>query len=87
MAVDLACTGEGINNDHCCYVDGKTCAHLVTKQGGRKYACGLMLRHGSWELVNKDPDYEYVGFSWQRAGLPFNYCEIFDPSLCCRKDH
>ncbi len=81
------CTGEGADGDHCCYVNGKRCPNLVENQGGRRYACGVMLKYGSWEAMAVAPEYKPIGDYWESAGLPFNYCETFDPSFCCRPEH
>ncbi len=80
------CTGEGADNDHCCYWNGKPCPYLVENVAGRRYACGVMLKYGSWEAMNVSPEYEDVGEFWVSASLPFNYCETFDPAFCCRPE-
>lgn len=81
-----ACSGEGADGDHCCYWDGVKCEYLVEHQAGRRYACGLLLKFGSWSAMNASPDYAAVGQFWESAGLPFNYCETFDPAFCCRSE-
>jgi hypothetical protein len=84
---DYACTGAGANDDHCCYVDGKRCQYLVENEAGRRYACGLMLKYGSWEAMNASTEYRSVGVHWAAKGRPFNYCETFDPAFCCRPEY
>lgn len=81
-----SCTGEGWDGDHCCYVRGERCVHLVENQAGRRYACGLFLKYGSWEAVNASPEYKLVGDKWVAISQPFNYCETFNPVWCCRSD-
>lgn len=82
------CTGEGVNGDHCCYQAGKPCDYIVENQAGRRYACGLLLKYGSWEKMNESPEYKPIGEHWSRNGsLPFNYCELFDPAFCCRPEY
>jgi hypothetical protein len=56
----MPCWGNG--NDHCCYIKGKECKHLVrnyTDETGhfRKWACGLRIKHGNWDDVLTDPEY------------------------------
>lgn len=80
------CTGLGADGDHCCYQAGQRCPHLRENEGGRRYACGLMLELGSWEAMNADPRYEPIGRHWESIGQPFNYCETFNPMFCCRRD-
>lgn len=87
-----ACTGLGAfvaskgRVDHCCYWDGVRCPHLVDNQGGRRYACGLLLQYGSWAAMTASPEYLPVGTWWADHRLPFNYCETFDPAFCCRPE-
>lgn len=87
------CTGagapnpaRGLDNDHCCYLRGRRCSHLRENVAGRRYACGLLIDYGTWEAMNASPEYEAVGRFWQSIGLPFNYCEQFDPAFCCRPE-
>ncbi len=80
------CTGLGADDDHCCYQNGVQCVHLVENVAGRRYACGVLLKFGSWDAMNASPEYQSVGEWWVAHGLPFNYCETFDPSFCCRPE-
>ena len=82
----IGCTGEGAGGDHCCYQDGVRCPHLVENTAGRRYACGLFLKYGSWEAMNVSPEYKDVGDWWASKGLPFNYCETYNPAKCCRPE-
>jgi len=81
------CTGEGVDSDHCCYIAGKQCDYLVENVAGRRYACGLFVKYGSWEKMNVTPEYKPVGDHWASLGLTFNYCQDFDPGFCCRPEH
>ena len=80
------CTGEGAAGDHCCYWGGQPCPHLVENVAGRRYACGIRVELGSWTAVSASSTYKPVGEWWAAHGLPFNYCEVFDPSFCCRPE-
>ena len=82
----LVCTGQGIGNDHCCYLSGQPCPFLVENIAGRRYACGLRLENDSWPAVIGDPRYRPVGEHWESIGQPFDYCMSFDPVLCCQKE-
>ncbi len=86
LAVKPTCTGLGANGDHCCYVAGVRCEYLVENEGGRRYACGLLLKYGTWEAMNSSPEYKPVGDYWVSKHNPFNYCETFDPAFCCRPE-
>lgn len=79
------CVGRGgYTTGHCCYLAGKVCGFLVENQGGRRYACGLRLELGSWAAVNADPRYKPVGDHWASYGDPFNFCELYAPTVeCC----
>ena len=79
------CTGNGVQ--HCCWVDGEVCPHLVeNKVPGRRWACGLLDKFGSWAGVNESDEYEPIGAHWLTIGAPFNYCESFKPTpaQCCQ---
>lgn len=80
-----ACTGRGSpDGDHCCYQNGQRCPHLREHTAGRRYACGLMVQYGTWEKVNRSPEYQPIGDHWLTVGRPFNYCELFQPEgVCC----
>ena len=83
----LVCTGLGPGNgDHCCYVNGVECVYLRRNTAGRKYACGLFLDLGSWAAVNISNEYRPIGETWESIGQVFNYCETFNPALCCRQE-
>ncbi len=87
MAQIAACTGRGTDGGHCCYLSGVPCKHLVENIVGRRYACGLLIKYGSWEKMNASPEYEPVGKHWEAGNRPFNHCETFDPAFCCRPEH
>lgn len=81
------CTGEGDGEGrHCCYVAGERCPNLVENVNGRRYACGVVVKYGSWEAANTAPEYASIGKNWLSIGKPWNYCEVFDPALCCRSE-
>ena len=88
----VSCTGSGAyveskgKIDHCCYQRGVRCVHLRENVAGRRYACGLLIDFGSWEAMNLSEEYEPVGEYWESIKQPFNYCETFDPSFCCRPE-
>lgn len=82
----ITCNGEGRGGDHCCYLSGVQCPHLVENTAGRRYACALMLRYATWEKVNASPEYRTIGEHWEAMGMPFNECELFSPMFCCRRD-
>lgn len=57
----MPCLGNG--NDHCCYIKGKPCPHLITNYTDetgwfRKWACGLRAELGDWDKVLDDPRYK-----------------------------
>lgn len=79
------CTGGGVFGDHCCWVDYEPCRFLVENVAGRRYACGLMFELGSWQTVVADPRYRVVGEFWESVGQSFDYCQSFDPALCCQR--
>lgn len=56
----MPCTGNG--KDHCCYIRGEPCPHLITDYTDetghfRKWACGLRAKYGNWDDVLADPEY------------------------------
>lgn len=81
----MICTGDGVAGTHCCWVGGEPCGFLRENVAGRRFACGLRLEHDSWDGVITDPRYRRVGKHWISVGQPFEYCQTFDPALCCRK--
>ena len=75
---------HGNADDHCCYVDGEVCEYLEENTvPGRRWACGLLVKYGSWAAMNASPEYQEIGEHWESRGKPFNYCETFDPAFCC----
>lgn len=82
----VTCTGRGANGDHCCYLSGAQCPHLVENKAGRRYACGLLLKYRSWDTMNQSPEYQPIADHWESIGAPRNECEVFSPIFCCRRD-
>lgn len=78
------CTGDGA--DHCCWVDGTPCPHL--EEGtvpGRRWACGLLRRLGTWDAVHASADYqETPGAHWRRIGMADCGDWIPRRGQCCR---
>lgn len=73
--------------DHCCYVNGKVCAYL--EEGtvvGRRWACGLLVKYGSWAKMSDSVEYRPIGEHWVSISSPFNYCETFHTAFCCRPE-
>lgn len=66
----MPCHGNGA--DHCCYVEGEPCPHLlVDVVPGRRWACGLLVELGTWERVHADPRYLAVPAPvWRARGVP-----------------
>lgn len=65
------CDGQGDSDgDHCCWVEGEPCQHLVVDgPTGRRFACGLRTELGSWALVHADPRYlAHPKPEWVRLG-------------------
>jgi hypothetical protein len=49
---------KGTINDHCCWIDGKICAHFeVGTVPGLEIACGLRRKLGSWDAVHSSAEY------------------------------
>lgn len=84
---DYVCNGNGANGRHCCNQGGVQCEFLVENVEGRRYACGLIIKYENWEAMNASFEYKSVGDFWVSKGLPFNYCEAFDPAFCCRPEY
>lgn len=84
--IQVWCSGEGANGDHCCYQAGERCPHLVEHRAGRRYACGLLLKYGTWEAMNRSPEYQPIAEHWDSIGKPRAYCQTFSPLFCCRSD-
>jgi hypothetical protein len=78
---------HGNAEEHCCYVAGEVCPYLEENTvSGRRWACGLLRRLGSWDAVNRSDEYRPIGETWVRVSkMPFNYCEAFNPRHCCRE--
>lgn len=78
------CHGNG--EDHCCYIAGVVCSYLEENTvSGRRWACGLLVKYGTWAAMNPSPEYRPIGTYWETINRPFNYCEAFDPRRCCRE--
>jgi len=77
------CHGGGAS--HCCWVDGEVCRFLVENVvEGRRWACGLLLKLGSWDAVHADPGYrEHVQPVWDAVGI--ESCGAWGPGSgqCC----
>ena len=83
----LKCTGEGYDGKPCCTLRGERCPYLVENERGRRFACGLYLKHGSWQGVNESPEYsKNVAPVWLSMDMPYNECELFSPMFCCRRE-
>jgi hypothetical protein len=48
---------SGMNEDHCCYLDGKVCVFLLENSNGRRWSCSLRAKLGSWDSVHRDSKY------------------------------
>ncbi len=82
MTAPAACNGNAA--DHCCYLDGVVCDYLEENTvPGRRWACGLLVRFGSWQAMSASAEYQPIGSHWASIGKPFNYCDTFDPAFCC----
>jgi hypothetical protein len=59
------------NAEHCCFVDGEVCRYLEENTvPGRRWACGLLRRLGSWDAVHADAGYlACVQPVWDRVGI------------------
>lgn len=85
-----ACTGQGGTLGHCCWLAGTPCPFLVENDPttGRRWACGIRLRHPDWPTAVTDPDYRStVAPVWTRLGLGADYCKTWqpEPGQCCRE--
>jgi len=81
----MICPGNG--EKHCCWVGGAVCPHLEENTvEGRRWACGLLMKYGSWAEMNNSPEYKPIGDHWLTIRSPFNYCETFVPNetQCCQ---
>lgn len=61
--VQSACDGRGGPDGHCCYVNGAVCEYLVENVDGRRFACGLLLTLGSWEVVHASAEWQALPFT------------------------
>jgi hypothetical protein len=81
----MICTGNG--KEHCCWVKGQVCRYVEEDTvEGRRWACGLLVKYGSWAAVNESAEYAPVGAAWLTVRAPFNWCETYVPNAtqCCR---
>ena len=47
------------SEEHCCHLGrGGICPYLRANEGGRRWACALMLEHGDWDKVHSDERYQ-----------------------------
>ena len=79
---------HGNADEHCCFVgEHGLCDYLEENTvPGRRWACGLLRKYGTWDAVNHSPEYRPIGQHWvEKAKMPFNYCEAFNPRFCCRE--
>jgi hypothetical protein len=52
----MTCHGNG--DDHCCWISGEVCRYLEENTApGRRWACGLLRRAGSWPAVYQSVAY------------------------------
>jgi hypothetical protein len=80
MTYKIKTNAEGLcpgnTKDHCCYVNGVRCPFLEENTvEGRRWACGLRRKLGSWEKVHQDKGYlTLVKPHWENAhGIMENY--------------
>ena len=67
----MICTGN--LDDHCCYF-GEVCKHLEENTvPGRRWACGLHRKYGSWEAMYAAPEWSEVIAKAISVGLPETY--------------
>ena len=61
----------GYGDDHCCWIDGKVCPHLIERaDGGRRWVCTMFEKWGSWEAMTADPAWiKDVKSCYDRIGL------------------
>ncbi len=86
MARNYECVGT----EMCCFIRGERCQYSVEDQGGRRYACSLMLKYQSWDEVVASPEYVSVGKEWEAHPadhVKWDYCQTFDPAFCCRPEY
>lgn len=66
------CNGTGdASGEPCCYVNGELCPHLqINGPSGRKYACGLFVKYGNWDLVHGSAEYNITPKpTWKEKGV------------------
>lgn len=66
------CDGGGdAEGEHCCWVAGEACPHLVVDgPTGRRFACNLFTELGDWDLVHADDRYlANPKPTWTRLGV------------------
>ena len=52
----MPCAGN--SETHCCWLEGQECRYVEENTvPGRRWACGLMRRYGSWGAVLASPEY------------------------------
>ena len=56
-------------DEHCCWVNGQECEFVRANEGGRRWACALMLELGDWDAVYSDPRYQPIGTHFQSKGI------------------
>jgi hypothetical protein len=80
----MICDGNG--TEHCCWVKGTVCPHLVENTAGRRWACSLLIKYGSWPAMNESEEYAPIGAAWLTVRAPFNWCETYVPNdtQCCQ---
>lgn len=79
----MSATCHGNGSEHCCWVGGAVCEYLEEHTvPGRRWACGLLRRGGSWAAMRTLPEYRPIGEKWLELDRPFNYCETYDPAKC-----
>ena len=76
---------HGNREDHCCYVAGQRCPYLVENVNGRRWACGLMVELGSWDLVHADPRYAPIQAEWDLVGIESCGAWGSGSNQCCYK--
>jgi len=60
---------HGNADDHCCYF-GEVCKHLEENTvEGRRWACGLYVKYGSWDKVYESEEWPDVYSKSQAVGL------------------
>jgi len=70
---------------HCCWVDGRLCPHLEEYTvAGRRWACGLLRRLGSWVGVYRSAEYQRdVRPMWERLAPDLDCGSYPAPGMTC----